>query len=174
MSKQPVPKQLPAPDVSYRVGEECSYWLKFGEYPHQQAIEEGWLDTQGKLTPAGLQAIVSEQEMIKKREELTSSIKLKARSLKGKTRGRGLGFKTRFVTKTQKPTKSEFVVEVKTLLVKINGKFVYFAGDGENCRLVIRVPVEKNGTTSHTFNGSVSDIRRKLDAFIDEIEENKK
>ncbi|KKW19022.1 MAG: hypothetical protein UY63_C0024G0004 [Parcubacteria group bacterium GW2011_GWA2_51_10] len=39
MSKQQVPKQLVAPDVLYKVGEECSHWLKFGDYVQQQAIE---------------------------------------------------------------------------------------------------------------------------------------
>ena len=171
MSKQQVSKQLVAPDVLYKVGEECSHWLKFGDYVQQQAIEDGLLDG-GRLTSAGLQAIISEREMAKKRDEKTSAIKLEARSLKNRTKARGISFKTRFSSQTQKQTKSWFVVEVKALLAKIDGKFVHFTEDGENCRLVIRVSAERGGTTSHTFTGSVSDIRLGLGEFIDEIEEN--
>ena len=182
MSEQPVPKQPPVPDVLYNVGEECNYWKKSGEYVQQQAVEDGLLDTQGRLTSTGLQVIVSEQENAQKREELARSLKpRKRRNLRsgikiwGKMKTSSsprYGMKTHPSLRTKQGVKSAFIVEVSTLLAKIDGKFVHFVGDGKNCRLVIRVPAEKSGTTSHTLKGSVSDIRRDLDMLIDEIEEN--
>jgi len=161
MSKQLVPRQLPAQDLPYKVGEECSYWLKFGEYVQQQAIADRLL-VEGKLTTAGLQAIISDRECAKKRNEIIGVIKLKAKKIK---------LKTRFSSKTQK-AKSGFEAEVKALLAKTEIGFVHFESAGDNSRLKIKVPTEKGGTTSKAFTGSESDIRRDLGEFLDAIEEN--
>jgi len=169
MSNQPAPNQRFTLDVPYKVGEECSYWLNFGEYVQRQATEDGLL-VDGKLTLAGLQAIVSEREMAKKRDEKTSAIKLKAQSKKGKTKARRISFKTRFSSKTKKQTRSGFVDEVKALLAKIGGKFVHFSQEGEVCRLVVRIPNEKGNTTSRTLSGAVSDIKRELDGLIEQYD----
>ena len=179
MTSRPVLSQRFTSDSPHEVGKECDFWKKFGEYAHQQAINDGWLDAQEKLTPAGLQIIISEQELIKRREELTRSPKLKSGGLKGKFKIKWLhlpissspriGMKTKPSFRTKKHAKSEFVDEVKTLLSKISGTFVHYKDD----RLVVRIPSEKGvGTTSKSFTGSVSDIRRDLNKFLDEIEEN--
>lgn len=107
MSKQSVPEKLLAQEVSYKVGEECRYWLKFGEYSNQQAIEEGWICAQGNLTQTGLQTIVFEQEKAKKRKELIMSLSPKARSLKGGIKLRGLSFNTPSSPRTRKQTRSD-------------------------------------------------------------------
>lgn len=166
MSKQPVPEKFLARDVSYKVGEECGYWLKFGAYVHQQAIEEGLLDAQGRLTPAGLQATVSEQEDAKKRKELLRSLRPKARILKDIIKVSRLNHGTSSLFRRGRVA---FIDEVKTLLAKINGKFVHFAGDREDCLLVVRTPKEKRGTTSSTFTGTMSEVRQKLDDLIDRL-----
>ncbi len=75
--------------------------MKFGEYVQQQATQDGML-VDGKLTLAGLQAIIFEREMAKKRDEKTSAIRLKAQSMKGKIKARGITFKTRFSSKSKK------------------------------------------------------------------------
>ncbi len=168
MSKQSVSEQLLVPDVPYKVGEECNYWLKFGDYVQQQAVEAEWL-VEGRLTPKGLQAIDSDREMVKKREEIT---RFKAQSLKGKTQARGIRIRTRFSQKQK--VKSGFISEVKALLSKTEIGFIHFEEAGDNSRLRVKVPTERGGTTSKTFTGSESDIRRDLDEFLDEIEENLK
>lgn len=177
MSNQPAPKQRLAVDVSYLVGEECGYWRKFGEYSHQQAIAESWLDAQGKLTPTGLQAIVSEQAEIRKREELARSLKPRQRKIlrsgiriwgKMKTSSSPRrGMKTNSSLRTKKGVKSAFVIEVKTLLSKISVTFVHYKDD----RLVVRIPNTKGGTTSHTFVGTMSEIRQGLHDLTRELEE---
>ena len=180
MHSRPVPSQRFTSDSSHEVGKECDYWKKFGEYIHQLAIDDGWLDAQGKLTPAGLQVIVSEQEGDKRRRELTKSLKPRVSNLKSRLKINGSHFKTSSsfrsntgvssALRTKHYTKSAFVDEVKALLAKINGKFVHLGDSGEQCRLVVRIPREKRGTTSHTFVGTLSDIRRELNALVDDIE----
>lgn len=60
----------------YKVGEKCLYWLeKYGQYQHEQAIEEGWLDKEEKLTQDGLDAIDNESLQLKKRIELVEALK---------------------------------------------------------------------------------------------------
>lgn len=180
MSKQPTTPH-PITDVPYKLGEECDYWLKFGEYVHQQAISDGWLDAQGKLTPAGLQAIVSEQELNTHRAQHIKSLMAKGGGIKGKSQISGIrlkishpppsGKRVSFAFKTRKNTKSEFVDEVKMYLSKVGGKFVHFSDKNDGYQLVIRIPNEKYGTTSQTFRGAISDIRRELLDFIGELEE---
>lgn len=94
MSKQSALKQDFAPDVLYKVGEQCLYWLKFGEYTHQQAVEDHLLDAQGNLTPAGLQAIVSEREQAKERGNLLQSLKAKGHGKRRKIKVNGSKRKT--------------------------------------------------------------------------------
>jgi len=179
MTSRPVPNQRFTSDSSYEVGKECGFWKKFGEYAHQQAISEGWLDAHGKLTPAGLLAIISEQESVGRREELARLSRPSRSGLRGKFKIKWLhpptssspriGMRVTSGHKTRKDAKSAFIVEVKMLLSKISGTFVHYKDD----RLVVRIPSEKGvGTTSKSFIGSVSDIRRDLNKFLDEIEEN--
>ena len=157
--------------------------MEFGEYSHQQAIEDGWLDAQGRLTVAGLQAIVSEQERNKRRGELLKSLKsgggdgglrtkklrLRASSSSKPNTGASSAFRT------QQRARLVFVNEVKALLSKIDGKFVHLSGeDSKDYRLVIRTPSEKGGTTSRTFAGTMSDILLELRDFTKEMEEKNK
>lgn len=181
MTKQPTSSPHPIQDVPYKLGEECDYWLKSGEYVQQQAVSDGWLDAQGKLTSVGLQAIVSEQELNKHRAEHIRSLMTKGGGTKDKSQISGIRLKTSHPPpsgkrvspgfKTRKNTKADFLDEVKMYLAKVQGKFVHFSDKAEGCQLVIRIPNEKYGTTSQTFSGTISDIRRDLLDFIGGLEE---
>ena len=163
MSKQPVPTLVLVKEVPFKVGEECDYWLKMGEYQQEQAIQDKLL-VDGKLTPAGLQAIDFDRETVKKREELTMAIKPKKQEIR---------LKTRFSAQKQK-AKSGFEAEVKALISKTEIKFVHFTELGDSSELKLKVPTDRGGTTTQPFIGSVSDIRRELNEFLDEIEANSK
>lgn len=163
MSKQPVPKLVLVKEVPFKVGEECDYWLKMGEYQQQLAIQDKFI-VDGKLTTAGSQAIDFDLKTAKKREELTMAIKPRKQEIR---------LKTRFSAQKQK-AKSGFEAEVKALLSKTEIKFVHFTENGDDSLLKLKVPTDRGGTTTRPFAGSVSDIRRDLDAFLDEIEANSK
>ena len=161
MSKQPVPKLVLVKEVPFKVGEECDYWLKLGEYQQERAIADK-LIVDGKLTTAGLQAIDFDKEVAKKRVDLPMTLKPRTQELR---------LKTKFSAQKQK-AKSGFEAEVKALLSKTEIGFINIEGTGGNKRLRVKVPTEKGGTTSRSFTGSESDIRRDLDEFLDAIEEN--
>ncbi len=183
MTSRPAPNQRFISDFLHEVGKECDYWKKFGEYAHQQATEEGWLDAHGKLTPPGLQAIVSEQESSQHRGELTKLLKPRASNSKDRFKINGLHIKTPSSPRrsmktppslrTKKGVRSAFVVEVKTLLSKTEIGFVHFQPAEENSQLKVRVPTERGGTTSRTFVGTMSEIRQGLYALTKEVEEKK-
>jgi hypothetical protein len=167
--------------VSYKIGDECPYWLESSEYVHQQAIKEGWLDMQGKLTVDGFQAIVSEQEIVKNRKDQLEALTSKNRSVRGKLKLSGSSRKKLFFPSSSshqnlemysarsasKKTTTKILKEIKAHLGKINAKFSHFMGEGEDCRLTIKIPnLKKDGTTSRTFRGTISDIKREFDDFV--------
>lgn len=168
MREKSASKQLHNGDVvAYKIGEECLYWTKFGEYVQQQATEDGWLDAEGRLTLTGFQAIISEQAMIQKRAESVAALTPKRHGFKGKIKIKIRGSNRKiFVHSAQRKTMSAFIKEIKALLAKINGKFIYFTEEGEGYRLVVRIPNEKGSATSCTLIGTVSDIKRELDGLI--------
>ncbi len=154
--------------------------MKSSEYVHQQAVEEGWLDAQGKLTVSGSQAIVSEQEVVKRRQDrlgalVSKSQKDKRLKLSGSSR-KELFFPSSSSHKNlemysarsaSKKTTAKTLKEIKASIGKRNVKFSHFMGEGEDCRLTIKIPNhKKDGTTSHTFRGTISDIKREFDDFV--------
>lgn len=160
MSKQTVPTLVLVKEVPFKVGEECDYWLKLGEYQQLLAIQDELL-VDGKLTPAGLKAIDFDKELAKKRKELPGILE---------PRGQELKLKTRFSAQKQK-VKSAFEAEVKALISKTGVVgFVHFTEKGDKSELKLKVPTDRGGTTTRPFKGSVSDIRRELNNFLDEIE----
>ncbi len=191
MSDKPIPKQLQGDEVSCKVGEECLYWAKFGEYVQQQAIQEGWLDAQGRLTKEGFQVILSEEEGNKKRSDLVSAILATGHGSKGKavsgnmkingSKRKSFFSKRSSVRKTKAPSShkgvsgsnkgvAEFLRKAKILLAKINGELVYFGGEGENLHLVIRIPSENSHGTSHTLRGTFMDIKQEFGGIIDQYD----
>jgi len=157
--------------------------LKFGGYIQQQAIDDGWLDMHDKLTQEGLQAIADDHKNNKQREDLVTTLMSKGKTPKAKPKVSGSKPKTAIPSssrgsmgvssalKSRKGARSAFVGEVKALLSKMDGKFIHFSDDDEDPRLVIRIPNERGGTTSQTFRGTISEIRRELLAFLREMEE---
>ena len=155
--------------------------MKYNEYVHQQAVEDGWLDAQGKLTPSGLQAIVSEQETTKKRQDSLGALISKSQSVKGKLKISGSRRKELFcpspsshkslemysARSASKKTTAKILKAIKASLGKINVKFSHFMGEGEDCRLTIKIPNhKKDSTTSRTFRGTISDIKKEFDDFV--------
>ncbi len=184
MTEKSVSKQSVDDSPLYKKGESCLYWGKFGEYAYQLAVEDGWLDVQGKLTSAGFDAIVSEQETTKKRKDPLEASASKKRSFKGKIKISGAkrkkmlpasqstrkNFKTSAIHKSSSKADAQFKKDVKASLAKIPGKFVHFKGEDEGYRLVVQVPNEKNALTSHTFTGTIVEIKQDFHNLIEQYD----
>ena len=183
MNKPTVPNPRVVLDVYFRVGEVCNYWLKESQYEQERAIEDGLLDSHGKLTQEGFDAIMSAQKKGKDREELMRSLPSRGSCLKGKLKVRGgIGFNTPSSSRsgmgvsarlrTHKQSKSVFVKEINTIFSKTTDvKFVHFGDTADGHQLKVKIPNGKGGTNSLTLSGAVSDIRRELNALIIEVEE---
>lgn len=77
------------------------------------------------------------------------------------------GLKTAPACRPLSDTDDSFITQVKTVLAKINGEFVYFKREESKvCRLVVRVPNDKDSTNSHTFSGKLVEVKRDFYSLI--------
>jgi hypothetical protein len=77
------------------------------------------------------------------------------------------GLRTSLAYRPLSDTDDNFVAQVKILLAKINGEFVYFKREESKiCRLVIRVPNDKDSANSRTFTGKMVEIKRDFYSFL--------